>query len=171
MGLNDNITLNRILDVIREIAGGHKNLGPNHFSVGDAATRGHDKGEESDNPKELDYPYLWADPAPSQLEIGAGRTISAKIYNISLFCADKHSDDAQNDTEILSDTEGILSDIIQYIASSPLLRQFGLPVGNLVMNPSRHTTIHEAYGWEVVIQIKVPYKFCHSELPISGITV
>lgn len=170
MAVNDNITLNRVLDVIREIAGNHGML--NGFSIGDAATRGHEKGQESktdtpDEPKELKYPYLWADPSATGWEIGQGRAISAKLYSISLFCADKHVDDAGNDTEILSDTEGILSDIVQYIATHPTLKMFGLPVGVISANPSRHTTIHEVYGWEAIIQIKVPYKFCHSDLPIS----
>ena len=167
MAVNEGITLNRIFDLIREIANDHGNLGPNHFSIGDAATRGHDKGEEDDDAGELEYPYLWADAAPSQYEIGQGRVISAKIYQISLFCADKHSDEAINGTEILSDTEGILSDIVQFIASSPLFRQFGLPIGNISLSPSRHETLHEVYGWEVVVGIKVPYKFCHTDLPIN----
>ena len=170
MAVNDNITLKRVLDVIREIADGHDMLAG--FSIGDAATRGHDKGQESktdtpDEPKELEYPYLWADPSSAGFEIGQGRAISSKLYSISLFCADKHSDNAGNDTEILSDTEGILSDIIQYIATHPTLRMFGLPVGVISANPSRHATIHEVYGWEAIIKIKVPYKFCHSNLPIS----
>lgn len=170
MAVNDNITLNRVLDVIREIAGNHEMLAG--FSIGDAATRGHEKGQESktdtpDEPKELEYPYLWVDPIPSQYEIGAARSISAKIYNISMFCADKHVENAGNDTEILSDTESILSDIIQYIATHPTLKSFGLPIGNISASPSRHSTIHEVYGWEAVVQIKVPYKFCYSNLPIS----
>lgn len=170
MAVNDNITLNRVLDVIREIAGSHEMLAG--FSIGDAATRGHDKGQESktdtpDEPKELEYPYLWADPSGTSLEIGQNRAISAKVYSISLFCADKHSDNAGNDTEILSDTEGILSDIVQYIATHPTLRAFGLPAGNLSATPSRHSTIHEVYGWEIIVQVKVPYKFCYSKLPIA----
>jgi hypothetical protein len=170
MAVNENITLNRILDVIREIATNHGQLGLNHFSIGDAATRGHDKGEADDEPGELLYPYLWADPTGTQYEIGQGRQINSKVYSISLFCADKHADNAQNDTEILNDTEGILSDIIQYIAGSPLLKQFGLPVGVLNAAPSRHSTLHEVYGWDIVINVKVPYKYCHSELPITDIT-
>ena len=166
MAVNDRITLNRVLDVIREIADNHEMIAD--FSIGDAATRGHNKGEDQDDePEELDYPYLWADPASAGYEIGQNRSISAKLYNISLFVADKHSDNAQNDTEILSDTEGILSDIVQFIATHPTLIQFGLPIGTIQANPSRHDTIHDVYGWEVIIPIKVPYKFCHTDLPIS----
>lgn len=168
MQQNNGITLNRVLDVIKEIALAHTNLGDGHFSIGDAATRGHIKGEEDDNPRELLYPYLWADPASTQYEIGQSRQIASKIYQISLFCADKHSDNAQNDTEILSDTEGIISDIVQYIAGSPLLKQYGLPISVLNANPSRHTTIHEVYGWEIIISIKVPYKYCYNSLPINN---
>lgn len=168
---DDKFSLNVLLDVIEEIADSHKMVAD--FSIGDAATRGHDKGQreetggQEEEPEEMKYPYVWADPVTTGYQIGQARSIAAKTYSVSIFVADKHSDDAENDTEILSDTEGILSDIIQYIATHPTLKKFGLPVGVISANVARHTTIHEAYGWEAVLAVQVPYKFCYNRLPIN----
>jgi len=96
-----------------------------------------------------------------------GGNVAAKIYRINLFVADKHSDNAENDDEILSDTESILSDLIIYITQNQTLRKFIIGLGVTELIPARHTTIQEAYGWQCVINIKVQASICWEQLPFK----
>ena len=167
MAVNDNITLNRIFDIFKQLAGCHKQLAD--FSVGDVATRGHKKDNNELTPErsEMKFPYLWIDPTGVVYDIGNSKQIVAKNYLINIFVADKHQDNSFNDEEILSDTEGILSDLIQWILTNPELRSFTTNVTTLTPQPARHATRDEVFGWEVVFTIRVPYKFCYSNLPIE----
>lgn len=166
MSLNDNITLNRIFDVLREIATRHKMLKAS--SVGDNATRGHDKDNDSvtPQPKELEFPYMFIDVINVGLDVGTGKSINAKNFTIKIFVADKHSDNSFNDQEILSDTEGILSDVIQTLLVNPDFRKFSTNIGIINQLPVRHATRDEVFGFEADLLIRVPYKFCHGALPV-----
>ncbi len=167
MAKDDNISLNRIFDVIQEIAERHKMIEDN--DIGDVASRGSSKGQNDDTkkPRELDFPYLFTNVIAVSYEVGASRTVSAKTYQINLFVADKHSDNAKNDNEILSDTESILSDLIQYIVQNQRLREFIVGIGVTNADPARHTTIQEAYGFQAVLSIKVKASICWELLPFT----
>ena len=167
MAINDNITLNRIFDVLREIADRHQMIADS--SIGDDATKGHDKDNDSVDPEpgEMAFPYMWVDVVGVGLDVGTGKSINAKNYTIKIFIADKHLDSARNDQEILSDTESILSDVIQFLLTNADFRKFSTNVGIINSTPARHATKDEVFGFEADILIRVPYKFCSGSLPID----
>jgi len=169
MAIDKKTTLQRIFDIIREIAVKHKMIADN--DVGDNATRGHSKGQNKDEPDEVPhellFPYLFTDVVGTDLIVGQGGSIQAKTYKINLFVADKHSDNAQNDEDILSDTDSILTDLLIYISQNPELKQFIMGVGTTSLTPARHTTIQEAYGFQCVLSIKVRAAVCWELLPFT----
>ena len=55
MSLPENISLNNITDLLKEIAQKHNML--KGFEVGEEASRGYSDKEK----KELEYPYLWVE--------------------------------------------------------------------------------------------------------------
>ena len=154
------ITLNKIVDVIKAAADCHTMI--NDFHVGEDSSKGYNDDEN----RELIYPYLWMDFAPGSYEIGQARQIQSKTYNIILFVADKQYDNIKNDVEILSDTEGILSDVIQYLLTKPELKQYMVNVGTITPNPGRDDTKDGVFGWTATIPLKVPYKHCYTSLPM-----
>jgi len=155
------IDLTKVFDIIKEAATKHEMLADS--AVGDEATRGYSKDENED----LQFPYLWARPLPSQYQIGQNGSMVAKNYIIEIFIGDKHEDNARNDEDITSDTESILSDIIQYLANHPELRKLQIPTGIITASPAFHATKDEVFGWFANVTIRVPYNFCVSNLPID----
>lgn len=158
--LNDGVTLNRITDILKEIADCHEMI--KDYDVGETASRGYNDGEK----RELNYPYLWVDYDSTSYNVAQGR-ISDKVYNMILFVADKHYDNIKSDDEILSDTEGILSDVIQWILTKPELKKILVSVGTISARPAREETKDDVFGWIATIPIRIPYKFCWSDLPIT----
>lgn len=154
------ITLNKIVDIIKEAADCHVML--NDFHVGEESAQGYNDESKS----ELEYPYLWVDFAPSNYTVSNQKIIQDKVYNIVLFVADKQFDNIKNDVEILSDTESILCDVIQYILTHPNFKQFTSPVGSITINPGRDGTKDGVFGWTATFPIRVRYSQCHNTLPI-----
>jgi len=160
MALPKEITLNVITDKLKELADCHQMI--NDFEVGETAARGYSDKQK----KELIYPYLWVDYAPALLNIGQSRRISDKIYNLRLFVADKHTDNVKLDDEIMSDTEGILSDIISKVLEDPELKNIIINPGTITLTPAREETKDDVFGWIASVPFRVPYKFCYKDLPI-----
>ena len=129
------ITLNKIVDIIKAAAECHTML--NDVFVGEDSSKGFNDKEK----RELNYPYLWIDFAPSSLVISDQKIIQTKVYNIVLFVADKQYDNIKNDVEILSDTEGILSDIIQYVLTNKELKEWDLSENIKGKNRELHISI------------------------------
>lgn len=166
MGLNDGISLRRVTDILKEVADCHKMI--NDFEVGEEAARGYkDDNEDGDGRRELKYPYLWVDYGSAGYDVGTGRTIGAKIYTMRLFVADKQYENIKSDKDIMSDTEGILADVLQYLLSHPDLRKVIIAQGVLTALPAVEETKDNVYGWILNIPIKVAYPFCHTNLPFE----
>lgn len=162
MNLNGSISLNNITDLLRELADCHKMI--KDFEIGEEAARGYSDKES----RELKYPYLWVDYGPTNLNINQ-RRVSDKTYNLRLFVADKHYDNEEKkiDDEIMSDTEGILSDVVQYILTNKDLKRVMINDGVIQMQPAREETKDDVFGWFAVVPIRIPYQYCASELPIE----
>jgi len=163
------VSLQRIFDVIREIAEKHEMIEDN--DIGNEAMRGHSTGQNKDEPEEqpheLLFPYLFTDVVGTDLTVGASGFVQAKTYKINLFVADKHNSHAKNDEDILSDTEAILTDLIIYINQNQDLREFVIGIGTTSLIPARHTTIQEAFGFQCVLNIKVKAATCWELLPFK----
>ena len=84
-----------------------------------------------------------------------------------LFVADKHYDNIKSEDEILSDTEAILSDVVQWILTNPALRNVLIPVGTISLQPAREGTKDDVFGWFGTIPIRISYKYCYQNLPID----
>lgn len=164
--IDENISLRRIFDVISEIADNHKMI--EDHDIGNKASRGSSKGQDGNGvPRELKFPYLFTDVAGVDLQVGQGGSVQAKTYKINLFVADKHSDNAENDTDILSDTESILTDLVMYLTQNRSLREFMVGIGTTALEPARHTTIQEAYGFQCILAIQVKASICWELLPFK----
>ena len=154
------ITLNKIVDIIKAAAECHTML--NDVFVGEDSSKGFNDKEK----RELNYPYLWIDFAPSSLVISEQKIIQTKVYNIVLFVADKQYDNIKNDVEILSDTEGILSDIIQYVLTNKELKEYTTASGSIPVTFGRDATKDGVFGCTATFPIRVRYIHCANTLPI-----
>jgi len=154
------ITLNKIVDIIKAAAECHTML--NDVFVGEDSSKGFNDKEK----RELNYPYLWVDFAPSSLVISDQKIIQTKVYNIVLFVADKQYDNIKNDVEILSDTEGILSDIIQYVLTNKELKEYTTASGSIPVTFGRDATKDGVFGCTATFPIRVRYIHCANTLPI-----
>ena len=162
------VSLRIITDKLREIANCHEMI--NGFEVGEEAVKGYsddDEANEGKGNKELSYPYLWVDYDSTSYDIGEARSISSKTYSMRLFVADKQSDNIKSDKDIMSDTEGILSDIVQWLLSKEELRKIIVPNGRINATPTIDGTKDGAHGWSCTIPLKIPYVFCIENLPIT----
>jgi hypothetical protein len=160
MSLPENLSLNNITDLLKEIAEKHNML--KGFEVGEEAARGYSDKEK----KELAYPYLWVDYGTTNLNVNNGR-ISDKVYNLRLFVADKHYDNIKSEDEILSDTEAILSDVVQWVLTHPDLKRVMMPNGSISLNPAKEATKDDVFGWFGQIPFRIAYKYCYQNLPID----
>lgn len=160
MSLPENISLNNITDLLKEIAQKHNML--KGFEIGEEASEGYSDKER----KELDYPYLWVDYAAASLNVSNGR-ISDKVYNLRLFVADKHYNNIKSADEIMNDTEAILSDVIQWVLTNPELKGILMPAGSISISPAKEDTKDDVFGWFGSIPFRIPYKYCYNNLPID----
>jgi len=152
-------TLNNITDRLKLLSEEHLML--QDFNVGDTA----DIGTESENGRKLKYPYLHIDYANTNYSFGTGRGIGFKLYTMTLVVLDKISDSITTSTESMSDTEGIISDIIQFITTDSSMRDFKIPVSSIVASPVADNTNDGTEGWTCQVGFKIPYGFCSSQLP------
>ena len=98
--------------------------------------------------------------------VGNGRGIGYKIYSMRLVVMDKYTPSSKNTTEVMSDTEGILSDFIQFLLTSSTTKDFRLDVTSIQGLPVRDSEVDGAEGWAGVIPFKIPYQFCATNLPM-----
>ncbi len=162
--ITNEISLRRLTDILREVADCHSMI--NGFEVGEEAARGYSDDDEEGTKGELAYPYLWVDYDSAGYEIGSGRNLSSKTYTMRLFVADKQYDNIKSDKDIMSDTEQILSDIVQYLLQEPSLKKVIIAQGTITALPAVDATKDGVYGWILTLPIKVAYHFCASDVPI-----
>lgn len=156
-----NKTLNNILDKIAELADQHQMI--NDHGNGHTSNVGQSLAEN----RQLNYPYLWTDYKDTKYIMTANqRGIAYKLYSFQVMVLDKFSPNVKNSEEVMSDTEGILSDIIQKLANDRKLREFMIEFTTLVAIPVRDEDKDGVEGWLVPIGFKIPYQFCHKNLPL-----
>lgn len=163
--ISQDISLRRLIDILRNLADCHKMI--NGFEVGEEAARGYSDDNEAGTKGELEYPYLWVDYVNVGYEIGAGRNLSSRKYLLRLFVADKQYDNIKSDKDIMSDTEGIMGDIIQHLLTFPDLKNVILDPGIYNAIPAVDATKDGVKGWILDLPLKTPNKFCHTDLPIE----
>lgn len=158
-----NKTLNNIVDKIADLADKHPMINDN----GNGHTA--DIGTDRKTGKELVYPYVWTDYKDTRYILSKNaRGISHKLYSLQVMVLDKYTPNAKNSQEVMSDTEGILSDIIQELANNRTLARFGIEFTSLTAVPVRDDEKDGVEGWLCPIAFKIPYSFCHKNLPFPN---
>lgn len=151
-----NKTLNDIVDNLEALASSHLMLEDfNCGNTADIATM------------ELNYPYLHVDYSNTNYAFGTGRGIGFKIYTMTLIVLDKISTNITDSAEIMSDTEGILSDVVQFISTDSTMRDFRIQTTDINALPVSDNTTDGTQGWTCELGFKVPYDWCASSLPIT----
>jgi hypothetical protein len=157
-----NKTLINITDRLELLATEHDQIAD--FGLGDTSELG------TTDSRELEYPYLWVDYFESKYVFGNNRGIGYKIYTMTLLVVDKITPNIGNTTDVMSDCEGIISDIVQFISTDPALRDFRLETDDIIAEPVSDEEKDGVEGWTVRIPFKIPYAYCANELPFVGAT-
>ena len=157
-----NKTLNNITDALRELTVGHQMI--NDFGLGHTANIGTDRLDEG---RQLAYPYLWVDYSGTRYAFGGANNLAYKLYTMTVIVVDKYTPNLQNSSEVMSDTEGILSDVIAYISSHPDLAEFRLNLSEVSAEPVRDDEKDGVEGWMARLTFKIPYTLCYTGLPVQ----
>lgn len=128
-----------------------------------------DIGFNREENRELDYPYLWTDYVDTQYILTQNaRGIAYKLYVVSVTIMDKYSPNIKNSQEVMSDTEGLMADMIQKISNDPALREYRIQMTTYRGQPVRDEEKEGAEGWTAPLAFKIPYEYCHSNLPFTS---
>lgn len=158
-----NKSLNNITDALEAFVEAHlqlKDIGFGHTS---------NIGVSLKDNRQLEYPFLHVDYSSTNYNLSANsRGISHKLYTMSLTVLDKYSPNTENSSEVMSDTEAMLADVVQYFMNSSTMKEFRLDVSSITAQPVRDEDKDGSEGWTALIPFKIPYQFCASNLPIGA---
>lgn len=152
------LTLNQTIEILKNFSLKHKQLGKGtsnkHFYFGD-------KWEVNDN-DDLNYPLLWVSLLPTQTDKSG---LVTRKFQIDI--SDKVNPDESNETHILSDTESICFDLLNYLEQVA----DGQEIGMLFGNTSELTDYTEdrddmVSGWFFTVEIKAHQEATSCYLPI-----
>jgi len=156
-----NNTLNNIIDRLERLADSHLQI--QDFNCGNTA----DIGTKTEDGRELKYPFLHVDYSNTNYAFGTSRGIGYKVYTMTLIVLDKISTNITESAETMSDTEGILSDVVQFISTDSTMRDFRIQTTDIDALPVADNTKDGTQGWTCELGFKVPYNWCASSLPIT----
>lgn len=160
-----NNTLNNIVDRLEQLAGQHLQI--QDFNCGNTA----DIGTKTEDGRELKYPFLHVDYSNTNYEFGTGRGIGSKIYTVTVLILDKISTNITEAAEIMSDTEAILSDVIQFVSTDSEMKNFRIQNTDINAQPVKDNTKNGTQGWACELNFNIPYDWCSSALPFVGYSV
>lgn len=158
-------SINQILDAVKAAVANYpmlKDWGHGHTS---------DIGTRRDEGRQLLRPFLWTDYVSTQYIVSSNaRGIAYKIYTFSFTVLDKYTPNLKNSQEVMSDTEGMLSDFIQWFTNNRTLRDYRIQMQSYTAFPVRDEDKDGDEGWTCNVAFKVPYEFCFANLPFNGNT-
>jgi hypothetical protein len=150
------ITINQIIDVFRDIADRHLMI--NDFGNGPTYNIG--------AAKPLNFPYLWVENGDINTVFSVNG-MKEKRLTFNLYLMDKINKGDDNFDEIISDTEFILSGIIQEFSQLPFYVQNKLSLfQDISMQPVVEETDDNVNGWLASIALKIPIPYTYCEMPI-----
>ena len=150
------ITVNQIIDVFRDIADRHLMI--NDFGNGPTYNIG--------AADELKFPYLWVENGDINTVFSANG-MREKRLTFNLYLMDKINKGDDNFDEIISDTEFILSGIIQEFSQLPFYVQNKLSLfQDINLTPVVEATDDNVNGWQATISLKIPIPYTYCEMPI-----
>lgn len=158
-----NSTINQILDTIKAAVSQYpmlKDWGCGHTS---------DIGVSREGSRQLLRPFLWNDYVSTQYVVASNaRGIAYKIYTFSFTVVDKYTPNLKNSQEVMSDTEGMLSDFIQWFVNNPAFRDVRIQMQSYTAVPVRDEDKDGDEGWTCNVAFKIPYDFCFANLPFNA---
>lgn len=126
-------------------------------------------GTSLEQNRQLVRPYLWTDYVSTGYVVAQNsRGIAYKIYTFSFTVLDKFTPNIKNSQEIMSDTEGYLSDFIQWLSNNPALREYRIQMQTYTAIPVRDDAKDGDEGWTCNVAFRIPYEFCYQNLPFNG---
>lgn len=156
-------TINQILDMVKSTVAAHnmlKDWGNGHVEA---------IGTSREENRPLVRPYLWTDYVSTEyIVMQNSRGIAYKVYTFSFTVLDKYTPNVKNSQEVMSDTEGMLSDFLQWLTNNPAMREFRIQMKSYTALPVRDDAKDGDEGWTCNVAFKIPYEFCYSNLPING---
>jgi len=154
-------SLNNVTDALMDFADKHRMI--NDSSLGHVANR----GTKNQDGRQLLYPYMWIDYSTVTYDIVRTKGIGFKLYSMQICVLDKHTPNVRNSPEVMSDTEAILADAVQFFMTSQAIKDFRLDLTNIVAQPVRDEDKDGVEGWCATLNFKIPYAFCVTSLPIA----
>lgn len=152
------LTLNQTIEILKNFSLKHKQLGKGtssaHFYFGD-------KWEVNDN-DDLLYPLMWVSLLPTQTDKSG---LVTRKFQIDI--SDKVNLDESNETHVLSDTESICFDLLNYLEQVADGQEIGMLFGNTSeltdYTEDRDDTVS---GWFFTVEIKAHQQSTSCYLPI-----
>jgi hypothetical protein len=115
---------------------------------------------------ELKFPYLWVENGDINTVFSANG-MREKRLTFNLYLMDKINKGDDNFDEIISDTEFILSGIIQEFSQLPFYVQNKLSLfQDINLTPVVEATDDNVNGWQATISLKIPIPYTYCEMPI-----
>ncbi len=153
-------TYNNIIDVLRDIANRHYNI--NTFGVG----QNWDIGAS-----ETMYPLLWMKPISAKL-VASTQLGSYPIKErvIEIRCLDLVNKGEDNLNDVLSDTEQILTDVVNELSQNPyyITSQLGL-IGDIDFSPLQEYSDDETSGHVVQLKFRTLNRNTFCGLPMDAV--
>lgn len=154
------LTLNQTIEILKNFSLKHKQLGKgtsnSHFYFGD-------KWEVNDN-DDLLYPLMWVSLLPTQTDKSG---LVTRKFQIDI--SDKVNLDESNENHVLSDTESICFDLLNYLEQVADTADIGLLFGN-TSELTDYTEDRDdmVSGWFFTVEIKTHQNNTSCNLPINA---
>jgi len=154
------LTLNQTIEILKNFSLKHKQLGKGtsnaHFYFGD-------KWEVNDN-DDLLYPLMWVSLLPTQTDKSG---LVTRKFQIDI--SDKVNLDESNENHVLSDTESICFDLLNYLEQVADTDDIGLLFGN-TSELTDYTEDRDdmVSGWFFTVEIKTHQNNTSCNLPINA---
>lgn len=154
------LTLNQTIEILKNFSLKHKQLGKGtsnaHFYFGD-------KWEVNDN-DDLLYPLMWVSLLPTQTDKSG---LVTRKFQIDI--SDKVNLNESNENHVLSDTESICFDLLNYLEQVADTADIGLLFGN-TSELTDYTEDRDdmVSGWFFTVEIKTHQNNTSCNLPINA---
>lgn len=154
------LTLNQTIEILKNFSLKHKQLGKGtsnaHFYFGD-------KWEVNDN-DDLLYPLMWVSLLPTQTDKSG---LVTRKFQIDI--SDKVNLNESNENHVLSDTESICFDLLNYLEQVADTADIGLLFGN-TSELTDYTEDRDdmVSGWFFTVEIKSHLQGSSCNLPITS---
>ena len=160
-GVNNN-TYDRIIDLFKQVVG----------AMYEKPSFGFGPMWQYNADNQLTFPSIWIEPTATKMisSVQGIRVYKCSFYIYALDRIDKGDDNYQ---QILSDTDGMIKDIMSFIRESAFARLNYIIVDNtqdMEMTPVLEATDEYVNGWRAKISLRIPDISTPCNIPIKNIS-